>query len=98
VSRHHQDRLREEVELKQRNTVWPDTLRNALSVDEYLWKGNPKAPLVQRIGAVIWGVSFLVATVVFGYLASHKSVGFLYVFAAAIGYGGLRMICNAFMR
>jgi cytochrome c biogenesis protein CcdA len=55
----HQERLIEEIEAKQRNTVWPDTLRNGSSVDEFLWKGSSNAPLVQRIGAWIFGLTFM---------------------------------------
>jgi hypothetical protein len=53
--------LLEEVERRQRNTVWPDPLVNSRAVDEYLWKGNPTAPLVQRIGAVVFGCAYLLA-------------------------------------
>jgi hypothetical protein len=49
----------EEIEAKQRNTVWPDTLRNSRSVDEFLWKGSSDAPLVQRAGAWIFGLTFI---------------------------------------
>jgi hypothetical protein len=51
----------EEIEAKQKNTVWPDTLRNSRSVDAFLWKGDPGAPLVQRMGAWIFGLFFILA-------------------------------------
>lgn len=53
------EKLIEEVRAKQRNTLWPDTLLNGRSVDEYLWRGSPNAPLVQRIGACIFGLLFM---------------------------------------
>jgi hypothetical protein len=53
--------LLEDVERRQRNTVWPDPLVNGRAVDEYLWKGKPTAPLVQRIGAVVFGCAYLIA-------------------------------------
>jgi hypothetical protein len=49
----------EEIEAKQSNTVWPDAMVNSRSVDEFLWKGSPDAPFVQRIGAWIFGVFFI---------------------------------------
>jgi hypothetical protein len=54
-----QDQAIEEVRAKQRNTVWPDPFINSRSVDEFLWKGSPGAPLVQRIGAWIFGLTFI---------------------------------------
>jgi len=54
-----QDQLIEEVRSKQRNTVWPDAMGNSGSVDAFLWKGSPNAPLVQRIGAWIFGLTFI---------------------------------------
>lgn len=58
---HHDQhaRLLEEVETRQRNVLWPDTVLNASSVDALLWKGSPKATRVQRVGIAIWGLSFL---------------------------------------
>jgi hypothetical protein len=92
----HHDRLLEDVELRQRNTVWPDTLRNGMTVDGYLWKGNPNAPMVQRIGAVVWGLSFLLAAAMWGYMAAKYSFWPLYLFAAGFGYVGFRTASNAF--
>ncbi len=85
----------EEVELKQRNTVWPDTMLNGTNVDAFLWKGNPKATLVQRIGAVIFGLSFLLAAGMFAYLAEMKYRP-LYLIAAPFAYVGIRVFANAF--
>ena len=55
----NQQRLVEEIEAKQKNTVWPDTMKNSRSVDEFLWKGSPDAPLIQRMGAWLFGIFFL---------------------------------------
>jgi hypothetical protein len=49
----------EEAKGRQRNIVFPDTVRNARSVDAYLWRGSPDAPLVQRIGAWLFGLTFI---------------------------------------
>ena len=47
----------------QRNIVFPDTVRNARSVDAFLWKGSPSPTLVQRIAAWMIGLTFIVAGV-----------------------------------
>ena len=44
---------------RQKNLIWPDILRVGRSVDEYLWKGDRKAPLVQRIGAFLFALCYL---------------------------------------
>src|SRR5216684_2671063 len=49
----------DDVRDRQKNILWPDTMRNARSVDEYLWKGSENAPLVQRIGAWLFGLSLI---------------------------------------
>jgi hypothetical protein len=54
-----QKRLIEEIEAKQSNTLWPDATNNSRSVDEFFWKGDPNAPLVQRMGAWIFGLTFI---------------------------------------
>ena len=51
----------DEVRAKQRNTVWPDPLRNSRAVDEFLWRGSSKAPLVQRGGTLIFGLAYLLS-------------------------------------
>jgi hypothetical protein len=53
------EKLIEDVSAKQRNTVWPDAMINSKGVDEFLWRGSPDAPLVQRIGAWIFGITFM---------------------------------------
>ena len=61
------DGVIEEIKAKQRNTAWPDTIVNSRGVDEFLWKGSSDAPLVQRIGAWIFGLTFVLGSV--GWLA-----------------------------
>jgi hypothetical protein len=48
-----------EIESRQRNTVWPDTLRNGAIVDAFVWKGSPTATAIQRIGIALFGLLFL---------------------------------------
>jgi len=55
--------LIENVKNKQRNTIWPEALNNSRDVDEFLWKGAPDAPLVQRVGAWLFGMVFVLVGV-----------------------------------
>jgi hypothetical protein len=97
------DRLREELAERQRATVWPDTLRSGRSVDEFLWKGDPKATPVQRAGLVVFGAFwfflFAVMIVVVVKAAMGRDlmttlIGAL--FGAVIGYVDFRLFRNAF--
>jgi hypothetical protein len=54
-----------EIQAKQRNILWPDTFGNGWSVASFLWKGSPNAPLIQRIGAWLFGTVFLLCGVDF---------------------------------
>jgi hypothetical protein len=49
----------DDVRTRQRNTVWPDTLRNGRVLDSFVWKGSPDATLVQRVGIALFGFLFL---------------------------------------
>jgi hypothetical protein len=53
------DEMLKEIDRKQGAVEWPETLEAGRSVDEFLWKGDPKATRVQRVGLVIFGVGFL---------------------------------------
>lgn len=50
-----------EMRAKQRNILWPDTLINSRAVDAFLWRGATNPTLVQRIGAWLFGLSFMAA-------------------------------------
>lgn len=101
-----QHRVIEETNRKQRNTVWPDTMLNGRNVDEFLWKGSPDAPLVQRIGACIFGVVFMLGGV--GMIESvremspdRKSPASVFVsvlIALLFVLGGLKVFMNGFRR
>lgn len=53
------EQIREDIEARQRNTLWPDTFRNSAIIDAFLWKGDPNAKPVQRIGLIILALFFL---------------------------------------
>ena len=59
VSNRDLDDFLEDSRRRQRNVVFPDTLRNARSVDAFLWKGSPNPTLVQRVGAWVFGLTFI---------------------------------------
>lgn len=58
------DGQREEFEERQSATTFPEILRAGRSVDEFLWRGDPKATPVQRVGLVIFALMFLFLFVV----------------------------------
>ena len=53
------DKFIEESTARQSNILFPDTVRNARSVDAFFWKGSPNPPLVQKIAAWLFGLSFI---------------------------------------
>jgi hypothetical protein len=59
LSRRKLDEFIEESRARQRNIVFPDTVRNGRSVDAFFWNGSPDPPLVQRIAAWIFGLFFI---------------------------------------
>ena len=48
-----------EIEDRQKNTLWPDTLRNSALVDAFLWRGSRNATPIQRIGIFLSGLLFV---------------------------------------
>jgi hypothetical protein len=60
---HSFEQIREDVEVRQRATVSPDTLRNGSSVYEFLWKGDAKAKPVQRAGLIVFALFFLLMAI-----------------------------------
>ena len=98
--RHDTDEMLKEVERKQGAATWPETLEAGHSVDEFLWKGDPKATPVQRMGLFIFAVMFLglfVGFVVFTFIDrywTNKLMGLF--FATLTGIFGFRFLRNAF--
>jgi hypothetical protein len=54
------DRFLQEWRDRQRNIVFPDTVRNARPFYNLLWKGSADATPLQRIGVVLVAMPFLV--------------------------------------
>jgi len=58
-----------DIKSKQNNTLWPEAMVNARSVDKFLWWGLENPPLVQRIAAWLFGITF------FGYCTDGSQLG-----------------------
>jgi hypothetical protein len=92
------DGVIEEVSGKQSNTFWPDTMKNSSSVDEFLWKGSPDAPLVQRMGAWIFGITFMVAGLAV-LLITHKEQSWIDIVVSIVSFSiGIKVFLNGFRR
>ena len=78
-----------DLEAKQRNFVWPDTMRNSRGVDVLFFKGDPKAPMVQRIGCWVFGISmFFITATSTAELLDSKSAAWAIMALASGGFGG----------
>ena len=93
-----QQRLVEEIKAKQSNTLWPDAIKNSRGVDEFLWKGSPNAPMVQRIGAWIFGLFFLMAGLSFLDVAYERQAPLVLVISLAFFALGTRICLNGFRK
>ena len=94
------ERIREEAEAKQRGILWPDMLRQGRSVDEFLWKGDPRATTVQRAGLALFGVMFSLCAIfsivlVFTQGEWAGRIGGV-IIGAITGIAGVRLLKNAF--
>jgi len=98
---HHRGEDREhfidEIRQKQRNIVFPDTVRNARSVDAFLWRGSPNPTMVQRIGAWLFGLTLIGGGVLFLDLARTDGA-LVFLIAALLLLLGARVCRNGFPR
>jgi hypothetical protein len=49
----------DDIRDRQRNILWQDSLVNSRSVDVFLWRGSPNPTMVQRVGAWLFGATFI---------------------------------------
>src|SRR5579862_934813 len=104
--RHDLDRFLEESRAKQRNIVFPDTVRNGRAVDVFFWRGSPTPTLVQRIAAWLFSLLFIAQGCVFGYFAfdvgkkEDSVVGLVFIglMSLAVIALGMRIFRNGFPR
>jgi hypothetical protein len=91
-------RLIEEIKAQQKNTVWPDPLRNSANVDALLWRGSSDATRTQRIGILVFGIAFvLVGGAILLLAREHRSSIHLIVGLLFCALGA-RVTFNAFRR
>src|SRR5208337_4240721 len=57
------ERLREDIESSQKAILWEDARIGGRSVDDFLWKGDPKAKPIQRAGLIVFALLFLFPTI-----------------------------------
>lgn len=98
---HHDDgpeRFRSYIEAKQRNTDWPDTLRNGSNVDAVLWKGSTRLTGIQRAGIWIFGIFFLLASFGLALTAWERHSGLALLPVAFSLFIAARLIRNACRR
>lgn len=94
----NRERLVEEIKAKQRNTIWPDTLVNSQGVNEFLWKGSPDAPLVQRIAAWLFGIVFILCGVGWLAVAYEKDWWGIGLLSIVWFFVGVKVFLNGFRR
>jgi hypothetical protein len=79
-----------EVESRQRNLTWPDVLKSSRSADEVFWKGSRNAPMVERIGTMVFAIAFFIAALGLVGLARQNGQPLIAVFALLpLGIGAL---------
>jgi hypothetical protein len=90
-----QDKLQgmmDDLAAKQRNILWPQSLRNGRNVDTFLWKGAEKPTASMRIGAFLLGTIYLISALAICYASAEGgsilgvliSFGFLYLGARVL--------------
>ena len=100
--------LLKEIDREQSLVTWPETTLNpGRAVDAFLWKGDPKATPIQRVGLVIYALMFLLlfagfVVVMIVMIVKHGFdwVSFLAVLMMATLFGifGFRLLFNVFRR
>ncbi len=87
----------DEVRRRQKNLVWPDFVVNGGLVDGFLVRGSAGAPLVQRIGAWLFGLTFLGQAAVLLSIALDQRLWFVALFSVAWMLLGLT-VCRSALR
>jgi VIT1/CCC1 family predicted Fe2+/Mn2+ transporter len=83
--------------------MWPDQFRRSRSIDEFLWKGDRRAKLIQRAALVLYSLMFLFVAVVFMILAWKIGDDWIMravcvAFGCLLGAGGVRFARNVFLQ
>jgi hypothetical protein len=88
----------DDIKARQKNTVWPDALVNSRRVDEFFWKGSRDRTLVQRIGAWLFGLCYMVGGLVSVSVARREGSLLLVIFSSVWLYVGARVLLNGFRK
>jgi hypothetical protein len=94
------EQIRDEIEARQRSILWPDYLRATRNTYDFLWNGDPKPKMVQRIGLALFGMYLLTTGICAICVFSSGELGWLnpanLVCALQILFS-LRVLRNAFV-
>lgn len=74
---------------RQRNTVFPDTVRNERNVNFFFWHGAPRPTVVQRIAALLYGVALFMLGMSFIPLALRQGATGIGLLVPIIGFAYL---------
>jgi hypothetical protein len=101
--RRNLDDFIDETRASQRNIVFPDTVRNARSVDVFFWRGSPNPSLVQRIaawmfGVVLVGLGIEIFSLIFASASSLVDVLLMVSMSVLCVFAGIRIFRNGFPR
>jgi hypothetical protein len=99
---HSFDRIREDVEERRRAILWEDARKGGRSVDAFLWKGDPKAKPAQRIGLVLFALTFPILSIVFASIPFQKKFengwSIEFFMALLLFLVSMRLLRNGFLR
>jgi len=95
-----------EMRARQRNIVFPDTVRNGRAADVFLWRGSAHPAIVQRIAAWMFGLVYAGLGLEFLYLAVKMrveggfSIGIVIVMFMSVSFVllGIKVFRNGFLR
>lgn len=95
------EQIRKEIEAQQKAAPWEDARRGDKDADAFLWKGDPQARPIQRIGLILFACLFLLLAVCLASLVfqSHFENGSVVALLVCVALTLLsaRLIRNAFL-
>ena len=93
------DKFIDEIRARQRNIVFPDTVRNERPLFDFFWNGAHDPPMVQRIGARLFGLISVFSGLVIAALSMRSDGEWLGLAISLITVGvGIRIFRNGFPR
>lgn len=92
---HRGEDLFTEMELRQRNTTFPDVMKNASSVDALMWHGSSRITKVQRVGVGLFGLVFILAGVFFAQNSYQNGFWPAYLISGVLIGAGCKLVWNS---